>query len=75
MPDTWQDSKIVLILKPHRELTKVANYRPISLLNQDAKSFMSTLATSLKKIIKQHTNLDQYGFGKGKQVSDLIRKF
>lgn len=62
MPDTRQDWRIGLILKPHGELTKVANYRTISLLNQDVKSLVSTFAMSLKKkLIKEHTNLDQCG--------------
>lgn len=46
-PSSSAESCIIVIPKKGRDLTKVESYRPISLLNQDAKIFTSVMAKRL----------------------------
>jgi hypothetical protein len=37
LPNSYYKASITLILKPNKEVTRKENYRPISLMNRDAK--------------------------------------
>jgi hypothetical protein len=53
---------ITLLPKPHKDLTKKENLRPISLMNIDAKIFNEILAHQIQEHIKIIIYHGQVGF-------------
>ncbi|CAG8778084.1 21121_t:CDS:2, partial [Gigaspora rosea] len=60
MPESWHKSLITLIPKKASNLEELNNWRPISLVNSDAKIFMKIMADKVNKIPMrgQPTTLD-----------------
>ncbi|KAL6086108.1 hypothetical protein STEG23_030294 [Scotinomys teguina] len=52
-PNTFYEATVTLIQKPHEDATKKDNYRPISLMNIDAKIINKILANRIQEHIKQ----------------------
>ena len=63
----FYEARITIILKPYKDPMKKGNFRPISLMNINAKILNKILANQIQEHIKTIIHPDQVGFISGMQ--------
>jgi len=61
LQNSFSEATTTLISKPDKDATKEENYRPISLMNVDAKILNKILANRIQQHIKKIMHHDQVG--------------
>ena len=67
LPNSFYEATITLIPEPDKDVTKKENYRPISLINTDAKILNQIVVNRIQHHIKKIIQHDQVGLLPGMQ--------
>jgi len=64
---------LTLLPKAGKDLTKIKNWRPISILNVDYKIYAKILANRIKPVLPSIINRDQTGYIQGRLIGENVR--
>ena len=73
LSNTQKQAIITLIEKRGKDKRLIKNWRPISLVNVDAKIISEALAKRLEKVLPYIIHADQNAFVKGRSIFDALR--
>ena len=73
MSPSQKQASITLIEKKGKDRSSLENWRPISLLNVDAKIASKIIATKIIKVIPEIIHSNQTGFVKGRFIGEAAR--
>ena len=72
MSGSAKEGILSLLDKPGKDLLRVSNWRPLSLLCSDFKVFAKILANRLQLVIDKLIHQDQAGFIKGRSIANNL---
>ena len=73
LSNSQQQAIITLIEKKGKDKRMIKNWRPISLINVDAKIISKVLAKRLEKVLPSIIHSNQNAFVKGRSIFDAVR--
>ena len=73
MSSSQKQALITLIEKKGKDRSLIENWRPISLVNVDAKIMSKVIATRIKNVLPSIVHLNQTGFIKDRYIGETVR--
>ena len=73
LSNTQKQAVIALIEKKGKDKRNICNWRPISLINVDAKIGSKVIATRLQKALGETIDFNQNAYVKGRTILDAVR--
>ena len=73
LSNSQKQAVITLLEKKDKDKRKISNWRPISLINVDAKIGSKAIALRLQSVLPKVIHHNQHAYVKGRTISDAIR--
>jgi len=75
LPESQRNSSITLLPKEGKDLSNIANWRPITLTNCDLKIYTKLISNRLSKVLNKIIHTSQTAYIPGRNVHDNLRMF